>query len=261
MLHFPTGIQVIKNKILFKDRITFAGGILGQGATVSPIWKDAPQPSLCDPADVFMLFDDFLAYVTTQNGLTTVGTNAAPAMTDAKGGVLGIVTSGVDNTAALITSTNELFCVSAGKRLFFEARVKAAEAATDDCGIFVGLTEGTPADAVPLLDNAAGAHIADDDAIGFVKIDGGTTWLAKTADGAAAYQSSTLSTRTTNWVRLGFIATPAQVDFYIDGQKVATHSTTLPTADELMHLVIGCKAGGGNAETLLLDWVKIIQER
>lgn len=259
MLHFPTGIQVIKNKILFKNRITFEGGILGQGATVSPIWKDAPQPGLCDPADVFMLFDDFFDYVTTANFLSTVGTNAAPAMTDAKGGVLGIVTSGVDNTASLIISTNELFCVSAGKRLFFEARVKLAEANVDDINIFVGLTEGTPADAVPMLNNGGG--VADDDHIGFYKADGGTVWLAKTGDGAAAYESTSVGTRGTDWVRLGFIATPAQVDFYIDGQKVATHSTTLPTADELMHLVIGCKAGGGNAETLLLDWVKIVQER
>jgi hypothetical protein len=260
MQHFPTGVQVIKNKVFFKDRVTFEKGILGQGATISPIWKDAPVPGLCDPADVFMYFNDFLTYVTTMDGLTTVGTNAAPAMTDAAGGVLGIVTSGVDNTASLIASTNELFSLSAGKKLYFEARVKVAEANTDDINIYVGLTEGVPADAVPMLNNGGG--VADDDHIGFYKADGGTVWVAKNGDGAAHYTTTNLSTRSiAAYQRLGFVADTGQIDFYIDGQKVATHTTYLPTADELMHLVIGCKAGGANAETLLLDWVKIVQTR
>lgn len=259
MQHFPTGIQVIKNKVIFKDRITFEKGILGQGATVSPIWKDAPNPFLCDPADVFVYFNDFLSYLTTMEGLTTVGTGATVANQDAAGGVLLLTSSGTDNQAALIKSTNELFSVSVGKKLYFEARVKIAELNVDDTNVFVGLTQGTIADAVPMLNNGGG--IADDDSIGFYKADGGTVWMAKSADGAAAYQSTNVNTRTANWVRLGFVADPVLAEFYIDGQKVASHSTTLPTADELMSLCIGVKCGSANAETMQVDWVKIMQTR
>jgi len=256
-----SGMKDHNNIHRFHQPLIIKGGIAGEG-DLSPIWMKAPKIGICDPGHAFELFDDFLNYLTTMNGWTTTGTGATIAADESvAGGVVLLTSSGTDNQAAILARTVEEFCVSAGKKLYFEARVKIAELNTDDTNICVGMTQGTVADAVPLLDDAGGAVIADDDAILWTKSDGGTVWVARTADGSAAYESTNGPTRDANWVRLGFIADPTQVDFYHNGNLVASHTTTLPTADEEMTICIGVKCGSANAETMQVDWVRCIQTR
>jgi hypothetical protein len=260
---FPSGLQTITNPIIFKQPVQFTKPIQGPGGNVSPIWQLAPNVALGDPGAAFELFDDFmLGWLTTHNGWTLAGTGAAAAQDESvPGGVILLTSSGTENQAAIVGRTVEEFSLEVGKRLFFEARVKIAELDTDATNIFVGLTQGTLADAVPLLDDAGGEVVADDDLIGFVKSDGGTVWNTFSADGAAAYESNAVNTRDANWVRLGFIASPVAIDFYIDHQKVATHTTTIPTAAEEMTAALVVKCGSANAETMQADWIKIVQER
>jgi hypothetical protein len=255
-----SGRHVHNNIHVFRQPVITEKGIIGAG-DISPIWKAAPDLALCDPNHAFGIFDDFLGYITTQNGWTTAGTGPTVACNEAlPGGVLLLTSSGTDNQAAIAGRTYEEFSVETGKKLYFEARVMPAELNTDDVNIFVGMTQGTLADAVPLTDDGAG--IADDDHIGFSKYDGGTVWNCVSGDGAAAFEATAVNTRVVDtWVRLGFIADPTQIDFYIDGNLVATHTTTLPTAGEEMTACIVVKCGSANAETLQADWIKIIQER
>lgn len=255
-----SGLHTHNNIHEFKQPIILRGGIIGPG-DVSPIWKAAPDLAVSDPNHAFGIMDDFLGYLTTMNGWTTAGTGATVACNEAlPGGVLLLTSSGTDNQAAIAGRTYEEFSVETGKKLYFEARVMPAELATDDVNIFVGLTQGTLADAVPLTDDGAG--IADDDHIGFSKYDGGTVWNCVSGDGAAAFEATAVNTRVVDtWVRLGFIADPTQIDFYIDGNLVASHTTTLPTAGEEMTACIVVKCGSANAETLQADWIKIVQER
>lgn len=259
---FPSGKQLITSPMLFKQLCQFSKPILGPNAIDSPIWRQAPQPGLADPNYLFSWFEDFIQFTTTQAGLTgPVGTGGSAAAGDAAAGQLVLTGSGTDNQAALLISTNELFSVDADTKLFFEARVKISEInATVETGAFCGFTEGTPADAVPLTDDGAG--IADDDHIGIAKLDGASVWSCKTGDGAAGFTTSDGPTRTANtWTRLGFIADPTQVDFFVDSQLIATHTTNLPTAGELMHLVIGVKCGSADAETCTIDWFKVAKIR
>ena len=258
---FPSGLQVVTSPMIFKQPVQFLKPIQGPGGNVSPIWQLAPNVALGDPASAFELFDDFLGYLDTHKGWTEGGTGGSLASDETlPGGIVLLTSSGTDNQAKILGRTNEEFSVEVGKRLFFEARVLFTEENTDDSNIFVGMTQGTLADAVPLVDDGAG--IADDDHIGFAKYDGGTVWNAVSGDGAAAFESTEVNTReSATWVRLGFIATPVQIDFYIDGQKVATHVTTLPTAGEEMTACCVVKCGSANAETMMVDWIKIVQER
>jgi hypothetical protein len=256
-----SGLHVHNNIHRFKQPVIVEKGIIGPG-DISPIWKAAPDLANADPNYAFGLFDDFLNYLTTMNGWTTAGTGPTIASDESlPGGVVLLTSSGTDNQAAILGRTIEEFSLETGKKLYFEARVKIAELNTDDTNIFVGLTQGTLADAVPLIDDAGGEVVADDDLIGWVKSDGGTVWTAFSADGAAAYESTECNTRDANWVRLGFVADPTQIDFYIDGGLVASHTTTLPTAGEEMTAAIIVKCGSANAETMQADWIKIIQER
>jgi hypothetical protein len=260
---FPSGLQVINNPMVFKQPVQFSKPIQGAGGVESPIWQLAPNVALGDPGAAFELFDDFLGWLTTMNGWTKGGTGGSLAIDETMpGGVVLLTSSGTDNQACILGRTAEEFSLEVGKRLFFEARVLFTEENTVDSNIFVGLTQGTLADAVPLIDDAGGEVVADDDLVGFVKSDQGTTWTTFTADGAAAYESNAVNTReSAAWVRLGFIATPVQIDFYIDHQKVATHVTTLPTAGEEMTAACIVKCGSANAETMMVDWIRIVQER
>jgi hypothetical protein len=255
-----SGLHVHNNIHRFKQPLIVEKGIIGAG-DISPIWKNAPDIGICDPNYAFGFFDDFLGYLDTMRGWTEGGTNGSLAQVETlPGGVVLLTTSGVDNQAKVLGRTYEEFSVETGKKLYFEARVMPAELNTDDVNIFVGMTQGTLADNVPLTDDGAG--IADDDHIGFSKYDGGTVWNAVSGDGAAAFEATAVNTRVVDtWVRLGFVADPTQIDFYIDGHLVATHTTTLPTAGEEMTACIVVKCGSANAETLQADWIKIVQER
>ena len=74
-----------------------------------------------------------------------------------------------------------------------------------------------------------------------------------------------LSGETDTWTRLGFYlddtATIANVTPYIDG-TAGTAVAVARSGSEAMHFVAGIKAGPtAAAETLQIDYVKIIQER
>ena len=48
--------------------------------------------------------------------------------------------------------------------------------------------------------------------------------------------------------------------FYVDGVLGATLNYTIASSAE-MNFLLGVKAGAGNAETLLIDYVRVIAER
>lgn len=251
-----SGLHVHNNPHIFNQLVTCNKGIAGPGGNSSAIWSQAPQQQIADPDYCFELFDDFLEYLTTVRW-ATFGDTPTIAGTDAKGGILSIVTGGVDNNTGGIGSQNQIFIPATDSKIFFEAKVKVAEANTDDVNIYVGMSAGTLASDVPLTDNGAGP--TTDDAVGFFKVDGGTVWQAENSNGTSQTTTANCGTRSTSaYQRLGFIITgTSQIDYYIDGAKVASHTTNLP--DTEMKVVIAVKEGGGGAETLLVDWVKAVQ--
>jgi hypothetical protein len=177
--------------------------------------------------------------------------------------VLGIATGATDNNGSCLSSITECFKVAAGKPIWFEARVKCAEAATDDANIYVGFSDLATVDAV--LDNGGGPA-ASYDGVLFTKVDGGTVWQFETSNaGTQATTANAGAFVTDTWYRLGFHIDPndgttAIVTPYIDGVPGTPLNLTISGLEE-MHVVLGAKAGGGNAETLQVDYVKAVQVR
>jgi len=211
-------------------------------------------------------FDDFHSYDPT----ATVGdyvdvSDGTPAVDvgDADNGVLSIASGATDNDETYISSMHELVKFATDKRLFFETRVKLTEANTDDANIIIGLSDTVAADS--LVDNGAGPMASYIGAV-FFKVDGGTVWQAETSNGATQNTDVNAGAFTSgSWHKLTMDydyndGVTAIVKFYVDGVLGATLNLTIAGVAE-MHILMGVKAGGANAETLLVDYVHVAKER
>ena len=225
-------------------------------------------------------FDDFDSFNTADMWTVVADTGGAQACTDAANGILSIATDGDDNDEAYITSTNEIFLVAAGKPVYIEARLQFTEAATDDANVIFGVAQEAGANI--LVDNGAGLATTMDGAA-FYKVDGGTRWQVGSSNATSQTTSDTGSTAGgASYQTLAIAIQPvtsvdAEVYFWIDesggsdliacrtnGANPRTpsikHNLTITGLLE-MHVVCGAKAGGANAETVLVDYITAWQKR
>lgn len=247
-------------------------GYDGTGPVFGPssgLWAGAPSPVDPDPNRAFVFFDDFLnpasatasAYhAYTSNDDAGTGTNA---FQDAAGGIYNIVTAAADNDYHAMSSVAENWKFASGKKLWFEARFKLAEATTNESAWWFGLTDtlttgGFQANAAGPLASYDGALIWKDEATLDIDFETSNAGTQATSTAIATFVSDT-------WTRVGFYfdgtATTSVVTPYVDGVAKTAQNITLSGLEE-MHLVFGVKAGPtAAAETLQVDWIKCLQLR
>jgi hypothetical protein len=93
----------------------------------------------------------------------TDGSSGTDAFQDAAGGVVNLVTAAADNDYKAWSSVAENWLFAAGKELFFEARFKLAEAATNQSTWWFGFTDTLTTggmQAITPADIAHASHIA-----------------------------------------------------------------------------------------------------
>lgn len=226
------------------------------------LWANCPVlPILCDPG-LGVIYCDDMFDVNDAGGdskYTESGDTPAVSVTDAANGVISLApAAATNNHAATIATDGESWDVATNKELWFEARVKLTEANTDDANILIGLCDSPGADV--LQDDGSGPP-ASYDGIVFAKVDGGTVWQFETSD--AGTQVSTADAGdfdSGEWVRLGFhYDGVTSVTPYIDGVAGTAHAVTAAIAE--MKFVASVKNGDANKETLLIDYVKIVNLR
>lgn len=244
------------------------GNLVIQDADLSPansLWDDCPLDAIRrDPTVGSIWYNDFRHYTTSEDGLTSVITNSGTAAVGVvDGGVLAIDCSDgtiVDNDESYVGGKTVTYNLATGKDLWFEARVKFTETATDDDNIIVGL--GSTHAANTLLDDGGGPEAGGNKIVLF-KVDGGTVWQGETSYGAGNITTLTsLATRQSgSWQRLGFrVSGTSSVTFYIDGSAVGTITTNLPNDNHTV--IFGGKNGSAEHEvTLYVDWFKIVHLR
>lgn len=232
----------------------------------------ADMPVL-SPLKVFSIFDDFMnpasatasdvqAWASVDDAGT--GTNA---FQDAAGGVYNVVTAAADNDHHAMTSVTEVFKFTAGKKLWFEAKVKVAEATTDDSTWWVGLTDTTTTGGMQA--DAAGPLASYDGALFWKTPETALTLNFETSNaGTQNTLSAAWTTVTNTWTKVAFVwdgvdkvwpyAAVNGSDTWVPGTPQSLTATGL----EEMHVVFGIKAGpGGAAETLQIDYILVAQER
>jgi len=244
-----------------------------EGGPSSGLWAGAPSPA--DPnyhALVHEFFDDFHQAPTDANLVwheTDDGGTGTNALTDAANGVGTIVTAAADNDHHAIDSLGEHWLFASGKKLWFEARFKLAEAATNESAWWFGLTDTLTTGG--LQANAAGPLASYDGAL-IWKDEGTMTIDFETSNAATQATTAAMATFVTDtWTKVGFYfdgtATTSTITPYynVAGTQAMTAGTaqniTLSGLEE-MHLVAGVKAGpSGGAETLSVDYIKCVQLR
>lgn len=244
--------------------------------------NDAPEGdwdadlAMLRPTRNVVVFDDFvLAASTTVSDVmawTAVndGTTGTPVYQDAANGVFNVVTSAVDNDYSAYSSVTECFKFAAGKRLWFEARVKVAEATVLESTWWVGLTDTLTTGGMQA--NAAGPLASYDGALIWKTPETSMTLNFETSNAGTQATTSDFATLVTDtWTRVAFFfdgtATTSTITPYaaVNGSNTFVKGTaqniTLSGLEE-MHMVYGVKAGPtGAAETLQIDYIMCVQER
>lgn len=243
-------------------------------ATPSALWATAPAPNDHDASRAYMMFDDFLnpasATVSDTQAWTAVndGSTGTPAFQDAAGGIFNVLTAAADNDYAAYSSVAENFKFAAGKELWFEARLKVAEASTNESTWWVGLTDTLTTGGMQA--NAAGPLASYDGALIWKTPETAMTLNFETSNAGTQATTSAFATSVTDtWTKVGFYfngaATTSVITPYADvgagWVKGTAQNITLSGLEE-MHVVFGIKAGpSAAAETLQLDYIKCLQLR
>lgn len=242
------------------------------GKGLSPaIWGTCDKLNIFDGFGVASrIFEDFLNYLTAHSSgweeyIDTGDT--ITLLTTEVGGVIQLATDTTDNDEVWLSSGGNVAGmgkVSAGKRFWFEARVRFPQV-TNTYNAYVGLSQEGCAAADTVGDTGA---LADKDLIGFfvTEADGDAlTVVHNTASGGGVTTliSSIQALTAATWYKLGMYGDGKKITFYVDGVPNSTtvlySATNVPDGEELA-LLFGLKNGEGAAKYLDLDWVAAVFE-
>lgn len=229
------------------------------------LWEDCPMLAIRqDPGLAFVYENDFTTYSTGEAGLETdiVDSGGSAAATNAVAGVNGFLSIASDGNAddqIWVNGEDYPIILATGKTLWIETRVKLTEASTSASNIAFGLTDET--DLEDLID-ASGDDKADTEGAMFHKKQGTLLWAV--ANSKATTKDTVVTPvlfTSAAWQRIGMKIDYPTIQYYIDGVIAATYSNVLAMPIVPLTFFWGVAASGENAETLLVDWVKVVQLR
>lgn len=216
------------------------------------LWESCPQLAANDPAVAHVYFNDF--YDFTSGEWTSTETEAGAGDTvisilDAAGGILSVANDVNDNDATELQKKGEAFKLAANKPLWFEARLSVSDA--DQCDLLVGLA---------ITDTTAVA--GNSDGVNFRLADGSAALSFVTEKNSTETTTAAVHTvADATMMRLGFFFDGAGTVYaYVNGVLVATHTANICDDEELC-ITFAHHNGDAGGETLLVDYVKVVQIR
>jgi len=235
-----------------------------QDSPSQAIWGNVDLNALRNMQGGFLYEDDFMGCVdvTTGDGWTLTQTTSGGITVDTadEGGVLMLDTAGHagadDGIEAQLTNCGVL--PAAGKKIYFEARVKMTD--TGDDQHYIGLAGIDTS----IMDTG----VVDDtvDKAGFFRDSGASpaddrlsTIIARTTAENEGADKCVVADNT--WTKLGIVIDGlTSVKFYQDGKLVHTNTTTASIPNAFMCLTLVCKVEQTSADAELhVDWVRLAQ--
>lgn len=251
-------------------KYTTGDGILHlRDSTYSPadgvsMWERCPGlAASLDPTAFWHFYDECYKLDTTiWTSVDDAGTGTN-TVNGVHGGEVSIVTAASDNDYHVMKSVAQSFKFQAAKPLWAECRFSVTEANTDDSNWVFGFTSDVTGGF--LQDNGAGTLSNYSGAV-IYKVDGTMTFKFQTSN--ATTQNSTANAGTfvsATTYRVGMFFHPGDgttgtVTPYIDGVAGTALNITLASL-AAMNLVYGIKAGGNNAETMKVDYIRAVGVR
>jgi len=241
------------------------------------LFELVPLAMLSYPNLAFTFFDDFITMDSTkaaQSGAWAVteddGATGTNAVQEVNNGVYRHYCDGEDEDEAYVHSNLEQFQLRAGKQLFWQARVKLTESATNKANFCVGMSENVGAE--HMLDAGAGPPVTYDgmcwykrDSNMFIEFETSLAGAQVTAADIAAHVSGTWY-EFGAWCKPNTATTFTVFPYYRIGtangvlRALNTHALTL-TAHGEMEAYFGVKAGSAVEEYIEIDYFWVCQER
>lgn len=216
------------------------------------------MPMSSHEMDYLVDMDDFKgAAINLTNDWIDIKTASAsaPVLSSEENGAVTLGSQATtDDSGTSIQRTIKPFLIKAGKKLWFEARVKVSVAA--DCDMFVGLAETFAA--------TPEASIAATTArVGFELVDGSAILQTSVCDNTSNSRvSAAVSAADDTYIRLGFRTDGASIRFYVNRALVGTAS--LPTAIAALGMgpaFFGMSGSATGTMTRKMDYFYAVQER
>jgi len=225
----------------------------------SGMWDNFPALAvLNDPTLVHDYMNDFYDYLVGEWTLTTTeggGGDATEALADEPGGILLVTNDALDNDSDELQKKGEAYLLSAGKPLWFEARVSFTDASADvtQLDMLIGLVI---TDTATIDGTTDGIFFQNDD--GDLSIDYhcilNSTETASTGDTGVDLKAGVYNRFGMHWDGKG------TVYYWIDGKLVATATANLPTDEELC-ITLAVQNGEAVAKIMRVDYVRCVQVR
>lgn len=221
----------------------------------------------------FGVFSDFTEDQLDALWVDTVSDLGTVAMGDSVGGIVVLTPSDgtvADNDEAYLACPNEIFKFAADKPMYAVASLQFTEANTDDAN--VGLFFQNAIGANSIIDDAGGLKVSGS-TIGIYKVDGETVWRCVSANNSSSTVTvSTTSSTSSSYQKLEIETYPVSstvigVVFKVNDQYLKDtngdeikHKITVASSTE-MQVGVGVKNGGGNNQTLNVDYLGAWQVR
>ena len=236
--------------------VHFTGPVLYAGKDGQRQWFE--NLPVANNPDYLMYMDDFTGIaLDTTNDWTLIKDSSATAAlgADAENGTLVLTSQATTDNDGASVQGNEIFALSATRDIWFETKLSITDAEGDAMDVCVGLTVNFATNPEAMLTAA--------DRIVFQIDDGDSNIDCVTEkDGTATTTDSGIDIVSGTSVTLGFhVKGTGSVEFFVNRNKVATHTANLPD-DE--NLAIGAMELSGSAtgtKSMTIDYLMAVQNR
>lgn len=236
--------------------VRFTGPILFAGKDAPRLWF-ADMPIDKNP-DFITYWDDFtgIALDATNDWTVVKDTNATVAIgADIAGGVVVLTSEATTDDNGASIQGNEIFALSANKGIWFETKLLVTDAEGDAMDVCVGLTVNFATNPEAMLTAA--------DRIVFQINDGSSSILCKTEkNGTETSTDSGVDIVSGTYVILGFhVVGTNYVEFFVNRQLVATHTTNLPDDENLTVAAMELSGSATGTKSMTIDYLFATADR
>ena len=240
----------------FTPLVSYQGANSGRGLSPA-LWAKQPRDFQdlsvgFGITDDFLTFDDENKWVLTQATAGTVALDVA-----AKGGVLLLDSNSTTNNQGVQVQLGgaagaSSFIPSATSKIYYEARIKAADIGSTTCQVFAGLA---------IVDTSVFASAANSTAnhIGYEAINSTAVGIHSEKAGTRSSTASAHTLVDDTYVKLGFVVDGlTSVTPFVNGVAKTAITANIPIVALTPSFV--CHSSGTTDPILHVDWVSVYQE-
>ena len=240
----------------FTPLVSYQGANSGRGLSPA-LWAKQPR-DFQDLSVGFGITDDFLTFDDENKWVLTQATAGTAALdVAAKGGVLLLDSASSTNNQGVQGQLGgaagaSSFIPSATSKIYYEARIKAADIGSTTCQVFAGLA---------IVDTSVFASAANSTAnhIGYEAINSTAVGIHSEKAGTRSSTASAHTLVDDTYVKLGFVVDGlTSVTPFVNGVAKTAITTNIPIVALTPSFV--CHSSGTTDPILHVDWVSVYQE-